>query len=89
MLLLITSGLTHLPPIKVVTILAGAVNINLGLFIITAIVARGARFFFLAWLLRRYGAPIRDFIDKQLGLIAGVGAGLLIALYVAYRYVAA
>ncbi|MCD2182279.1 DedA family protein [Rhizobium sp. TRM96647] len=88
-LLLITSGLTHLPPIKVVTILAGAVNINLGLFIITAIVARGARFFFLAWLLRRYGAPIRDFIDKQLGLIAGVGAGLLIALYVAYRYVAA
>jgi membrane protein YqaA with SNARE-associated domain len=88
-LLLITSGLTHLPPIKVVTILSGAANINLGLFIVSAIVARGARFFFLAWLLRRYGEPIRDFIDKQLGLIAGVGAGLLIALYVAYRYVAA
>ncbi|MBB3976733.1 membrane protein YqaA with SNARE-associated domain [Rhizobium azooxidifex] len=88
-LLLITSGLAHLPPIKVVTILSGAANINLGLFIVSAIVARGARFFFLAWLLRRYGEPIRDFIDKQLGLIAGVGAGLLIALYVAYRYVAA
>lgn len=88
-LLLLTSGLTHLPPIKVVTILAGAANINLGLFIISAIIARGARFFFLAWLLRRYGEPIRDFIDKQLGLIAGVGAALLIALYVAYRYVAA
>lgn len=88
-LLLVTSGLAHLPPIKVVTILSGAANINLGLFIISAILARGARFFFLAWLLRRYGEPIRDFIDKQLGLIAGVGAGLLIALYVAYRYVAA
>lgn len=88
-LLLVTSGLAHLPPIKVVTILSGAANINLGLFIISAILARGARFFFLAWLLRRYGEPIRDFIDKQLGLIAGIGAGLLIALYVAYRYVAA
>ena len=88
-LLLVTSGVAHLPPIKVVTILSGAANINLGLFILSAILARGARFFFLAWLLRRYGAPIRDFIDKQLGLIAGVGAGLLIALYVAYRYVAA
>ncbi|NVP53657.1 YqaA family protein [Mycoplana rhizolycopersici] len=87
-LLLVTSGLAHLPPIKVVTILSGAANINLGLFIVSAILARGARFFFLAWLLRRYGEPIRDFIEKQLGLIAGVGAGLLIALYAAYRYVA-
>ncbi len=84
-LLLITSGLAHLPPIKVVTILAGAININLGLFIVTAIVARGARFFLLAWLLRRYGEEIRDFIEKRLGMIAGVGAGVLILLFIAYR----
>ncbi|MDR6755418.1 membrane protein YqaA with SNARE-associated domain [Mycoplana sp. BE70] len=88
LLLLVTSGLAHLPPIKVVTILSGAANINLGLFIVSAILARGARFFFLAWLLRRYGEPIRHFIEKQLGLIAGVGAALLIALYAAYRYIA-
>ena len=50
-LLLITSGLAHLPPIKVVTILSGAANISLGLFIVTAIVTRGARFFILAGLL--------------------------------------
>ncbi|OJF92315.1 YqaA family protein [Pararhizobium antarcticum] len=84
-LLLITSGLTHLPPIKVVTILAGAININLGLFIITAIVARGARFFLLAWLLRRYGEEIRDFIEKRLGMIAAACAGVLILLFIAYR----
>jgi len=84
-LLLITSGLSHLPPIKVVTILAGAININLGLFIITAIIARGARFFFLAWLLRRYGEEIRDFIEKRLGMIAAVCAGVLILLFIAYR----
>lgn len=84
-LLLITSGLAHLPPIKVVTILAGAININLGLFIITAIVARGARFFLLAWLLRRYGEEIRHFIEKRLGLLSAVVAGILILGFIAYR----
>lgn len=86
LLLLITSGLAHLPPIKVVTILSGAVGVNLWLFIVSAIVARGARFFFLAWLLRRYGEPIREFIEKRLGLIAGAVAVALIALFVAIKY---
>ncbi len=87
-LLLITSGLAHLPPIKVVTILSGVAGVNLVFFIICAIAARGARFFFLAWLLRRYGAPIQDFIEKRLGLIAGGGAAALILLYLAYRWLA-
>ncbi len=86
-LLLITSGLAHLPPIKVVTILSGAVNINLGLFIATAIVARGARFYLLAWLLRRYGENIREFIEKRLGLIAGLVSAALILLFIGYRLV--
>ncbi|MUZ72678.1 DedA family protein [Agrobacterium vitis] len=84
-LLLITSGLAHLPPIKVVTILSGVAHVNIWLFIMTAIVARGGRFFLLAWLLRRYGEPIRHFIEKRLGMIAAIGAVVLIALFVAYR----
>ena len=87
-LLLVTSGLAHLPPIKVVTILSGAANINLGLFIISAIIARGARFFVLAWLLRRYGEEIRHFIEKRLGMLAAAVAGLLIAMFAAYRFLA-
>ena len=86
LLLLITSGLAHLPPIKVVTILSGVAGVNLGLFVISAILARGARFFFLAWLLRRYGAPIQEFIEKRLGLIAGAGAAALILLYLLFRW---
>lgn len=85
-LLLVTSGLAHLPPIKVVTILAGAVNINLGLFVATAIVARGARFFLLAALLRIYGEPIRGFIEKRLGQVAAAVAAVLILLYFGIRY---
>src|SRR5690606_5443432 len=45
LLMLVTSGLAHLPPIKVVTILSGAVNVNIWLFIVSALVTRGARFF--------------------------------------------
>ena len=48
--------------------------------------ARGARFFFLAWLLRTYGEPIRHFIEKRLGLIAAAGAAALILLYIIVRY---
>ncbi len=86
LLMLITSGLAHLPPIKVVTILAGVISFPLGWFILSAIVARGARFLFLAWLLRRYGEPIRDFIEKRLGLLAGAAAAVVILLYILVRY---
>lgn len=85
LLMLVTSGLAHLPPIKVVTILAGVIGFNLWLFILSALLARGARFFFLAWLLRRYGEPIRHFIENRLGLVAALGAAALILLYIAVR----
>jgi membrane protein YqaA with SNARE-associated domain len=86
LLMLVTSGLAHLPPIKVVTILAGVISFPLEWFIVSAIVARGARFLFLAWLLRRYGEPIREFIEKRLGLLAGAAAAVLILLYLVVRY---
>lgn len=85
-LMLVTSGAAHLPPIKVVTILSGALGVNLLLFIVLAIVARGARFLLLAWLLRRYGEEIKEFIEKRLGLIVGAGAVALILLYILVRY---
>jgi membrane protein YqaA with SNARE-associated domain len=85
-LMLVTSGLAHLPPIKVVTILSGVIGVNVWLFILSAIVARGARFLFLAWLLRTYGEPIRHFVEKRLGLIATAAAAALIALYLVVSY---
>ncbi len=86
MVLLMTSGLAHLPPIKVVTILAGVAQVNFLFFVISCVVARGARFFALAYLLRRFGEPIRVFIEKRLGLIAGLAAAILIALYFLLKY---
>ena len=40
----------------------------------------------LAWAMRRYGEPIRHFIEKRLGLIAGLAAAILIGLYFAAKY---
>ena len=86
MLLLVTSGLSHLPPIKVVTILAGVAQVSFLFFVISCIVARGARFFALAWALRRYGDPIREFIERRLGLLAAIVAGIIILLYIVIKY---
>lgn len=85
LLMLITSGLAHLPPMKVVSIVSGAAGVNIWLFIASCIVARGLRFAAFAWLLRRYGEPIREFIEKRLGLLAGIAAAVVIGLYVAFK----
>jgi membrane protein YqaA with SNARE-associated domain len=86
LLMLVTSGLAHLPPIKVVTILSGAANLHLGLFVASAVLARGARFLALAWLLRRFGEPIRHFVEKRLEWLAAAAAAILLLLYAVYRY---
>jgi membrane protein YqaA with SNARE-associated domain len=86
LLLLVTSGLAHLPPIKVVTILSGAAGVDIWLFIVSAILARGARFLALAWLLQRYGEPIRDFVEKRLGQVAAALAVAIILLFAATRF---
>ncbi|MEJ0013923.1 MAG: YqaA family protein [Bauldia sp.] len=86
LLMLITSGIAHLPPIKVVTILSGAGGVSLWLFVVSAIAARGARFFILSWLLRKYDAPILHFIEKRLGpVVAGVAVAIIL-LFVATRF---
>jgi len=86
MIMLVTSGLAHLPPIKIVTILAGVINVGLVFFIVSCLLARGARFLALALLIRRYGDPIRQWIEQRLGLIAALAAGVLAVLYLALRF---
>lgn len=84
-LLMITSGLAHLPPIKVVTILSGVIHMNFTLFVVTATLARGARFYALGYMLNRYGDGVRIFIERRLTQILSFLAVMVIVLYVAYR----
>lgn len=85
MLLLVTSGLSHLPPIKVVTILSGVVQVGMVFFIVSCIVARGARFFALGWAIKEYGDAIVGFIERRLMLVAGIVAVVLVALYLGLK----
>ncbi len=64
----LVAGVTPFP-YKVITILSGATGLNFVVFMIASIIARGLRFFIVAWLLWKFGAPIRDFIEKRLGLM--------------------
>jgi len=68
--MLVTSGVAHLPPMKVVTILSGVIGFNLPLFILAAVVARGGKFFVLAWVLKAYGPAIAELIQRRLATVA-------------------
>ncbi len=79
------AGITPFP-FKVITILSGATGLNLLVFIVASIVARGLRFFIVAALLRKFGLPIRDFIEKRLGLMFTLFVALLLGGFYALRY---
>lgn len=85
LVMLVTSGLTHLPPMKVVTILSGLVSFDLKWFILSAIVARGGRFYLLAYLLQRYGQAMAVFIEKRMALIGLVVLGLVVLVWVGLK----
>jgi membrane protein YqaA with SNARE-associated domain len=53
-------------PYKVITIASGATGLDPTVFIIASILSRGARFFLIAALLWRFGAPIREFLERYL-----------------------
>ena len=73
-------------PYKVITILSGATNLSFPVFMLASVVARGLRFFLIAALLYRFGAPIRDFIERRLGLMFTLAVVILIAGFAAVRY---
>lgn len=56
-------------PYKVITILSGSTALSLPVFMVASVIARGLRFFIVATLLWKFGEPIRDFIEKRLGLM--------------------
>ncbi len=64
----VVAGVTFLP-FKVITIASGVTGLPLSVFIVSSIFARSLRFFLVAALLWKFGAPIRDFIERRLGLV--------------------
>jgi membrane protein YqaA with SNARE-associated domain len=81
---ILVKGLTPIP-YKLVTIVSGLMSYNFALFVLLSIVTRGARFFLLAGLLRRFGDPIRPLLERHFGLFIGI----LLATIVAGFWIAA
>ncbi|WP_294621049.1 YqaA family protein [uncultured Roseovarius sp.] len=81
----LTAGVTPFP-YKVITIMSGWTAMPLGTFIATSILARGLRFFIVAALLWKFGAPIRDFIERRLGLMAILFVALLFGGFYLVRH---
>ncbi len=73
-------------PYKVITILSGATALSLPVFILASIVARALRFFIVATLLWKFGPPIRDFIERRLGLMFTIFVVLLLGGFLTVRY---
>ena len=73
-------------PYKVITILSGVTSLNLAVFFVASVAARGLRFFIVAALLWKFGTPIRDFIEKYLGILFVAFCGLLIGGFVLIKF---
>ncbi len=73
-------------PYKVVTILSGSTGLNFTVFMVASVIARGLRFFIVAGLLWQFGAPIRDFIERRLGLVFTVFVVLLFGGFYLVKY---
>ena len=75
-------------PYKVITIASGVTELDLTTFTGASLLARGLRFFVVAALLYWIGPPIRDFIEKRLGLVFIIFCLLLIGGFALLKVVA-
>ncbi|NIZ12684.1 YqaA family protein [Phaeobacter sp. HF9A] len=81
----LVAGITPFP-YKVITIMSGWTGMPILTFLATSILARALRFFLVAGLLWKFGAPVRVFIEKRLGLIFTVFCVLLFGSFLLLRY---
>jgi membrane protein YqaA with SNARE-associated domain len=69
--IILVQGLTPFP-FKLVAISSGLAHVNFLTFVLCATVTRSARFFLVAGLMKRYGAPMQAFIEKRMALVGWV-----------------
>ena len=79
------AGLTPFP-YKVITIASGVTELNLVVFTVASVLARGLRFFIVAALLWWLGPPVREIIEKRLGLVTIIFCVLLLGGFIVAKY---
>ena len=81
-----TAGFTPIP-FKLITISAGTFNINFIMFFVASVISRSARFFIVASLIKVFGDPIKEFIEKYFNLLAIAFTILLIGGFIFIKYI--
>lgn len=69
-------GLTPFP-YKVICIASGVVRMNIFIFIIASFISRALRYYFIAYLLNKYGEKANHFIEKHLEILTIIAFILL------------
>lgn len=80
------AGMTPFP-YKVITIMSGWTAMPLAIFLVTSVIARALRFFVVAGLLRVFGAPVRGFIEKHLGMMFTLFVLLLLGGFYVVKFI--
>jgi membrane protein YqaA with SNARE-associated domain len=83
--IILLKGMTPIP-YKIVTIASGFANYPILPFILLSFVARGMRFYLLAFLLNRYGPQARVILEERLGFWVTIGAVVLVGGIIAALY---
>ena len=87
-IILFIAGFTPLP-FKIITISSGFVHFNIFLFILTCFIARGLRFFLVAYLAYKYGLSIRPLLEKKGGkwtiIITGIFVVMAAGIYLIFK----
>jgi membrane protein YqaA with SNARE-associated domain len=80
------AGFTPIP-YKVFTIASGVFAMNLPLFMLASSLSRGARFFIEGGLIARYGARMRDILERNFNLMTALFVVLLLGGFLVLRLV--
>jgi membrane protein YqaA with SNARE-associated domain len=83
--IILIKGLTPIP-YKLITIASGAVKFDLLVFGLASVVTRAGRFFLVAALLKVFGPPVREFVEKRLTLVTTAFLVAVIGGFVVLRY---
>jgi membrane protein YqaA with SNARE-associated domain len=83
--IILLKGVTPIP-YKIVTIASGFAGYSFVMFVLLSFIARGTRFYLLAFLLNRYGPQAREILEKHLGFWVTIGVVVLVIGIVAAVY---
>ncbi|WP_407798196.1 hypothetical protein, partial [Staphylococcus aureus] len=68
---------------KLLTITAGFIGMNLGVFLVASVISRSISFMIVGVAFRLFGAPIKAVIDKHLGKVTVAFVVLIVAGFLA------